>query len=281
MSGIHRDSPLQIEATTYDLGDASATVRTTPRRWRWVTEGQVDLPEPTAAAKRALVEVLRAAGGAGDGLESAAEHVWRRLADLAEHHGPRTPAIEVLGVRDPLLLAVTECDRLLSVAARSVVHGLDVRGGGRVERVAVSGGGTPKASVDSAQVAGRGLLGDQQADRAHHGRPFQAVCLYSLDRFSSLAAEGHPVVPGALGENLLIDGLDWSLLRPGVRLGIGDEVLLELNAYAPPCSTIAEFFTDRRFDRVDHDKEPGWARFYAWVVRGGTVRASDEVVVVP
>lgn len=302
--------PLEVAATRYDIGDASSTVRTTPRRWRWITEGVIEPPATLSGVLDGLHSVLSAAAGegsasggplsgeraygapgaagppSGGGLEllwDLSDRVRSDLDVLAGSQGARTALVGVLDAADPLVVAVAECDRLLSVAARSVVDEVrpDPGGSGRVERLAVSDGGTPKASVGTVRIGTRGLSGDRQADRAHHGRPFQAVSLYSLDRFSALEEEGHPVVPGALGENVLVDGLDWSALRPGVRLSVGDEVLLELSAYAPPCNTIAPFFIDRRFDRIDHDKHPGWGRLYAWVLRGGTVAVSDEITVVP
>ena len=31
----------------------------------------------------------------------------------------------------------------------------------------------------------------------------------------TLNAEGHPIYPGAAGENITVEGIDWSALRPG------------------------------------------------------------------
>ena len=45
-----------------------------------------------------------------------------------------------------------------------------------------------------------------------------------------LASEGHPISPGAVGENFLIDGLPWArVARPGARLRLGPTVLLEIS----------------------------------------------------
>ena len=50
---------------------------------------------------------------------------------------------------------------------------------GSVLQLSASNGGVPKDAVLAADVGRRGLLGDRQANRKHHGRPFQALCLWS------------------------------------------------------------------------------------------------------
>lgn len=152
---------------------------------------------------------------------------------------------------------------------------------GTVAQLNVSGGGVPKAPVESAEVGFRGLAGDHQVDRVNHGRPFQAVCLYGLDVIEALQAEGHPIAPGSAGENLTVAGLDWATLRPGALVAVGDELLLELSAYAIPCAKNARWFVDGDFRRMDQDRHPGWSRLYATVLRPGVVRAGDPVVVEP
>ena len=37
-----------------------------------------------------------------------------------------------------------------------------------------------------------------------HGGPERALCLFSLERILELQAEGHPIFPGAAGENITI-----------------------------------------------------------------------------
>lgn len=293
---------LRVDPGAYDLGDSAATVRTAPRRWGWATEGLDDLPAAAEAALEALVGTLRAAGGDGTSLHGVCDAVWRDLAEMAFTRGARTRAVDALGGDHPLLIATMECDRMLSVAARAVVAEVGRADEGVLQRIGVSDGGAPKLSVGSAEIGPRGLGGDRQAVREHHGRPFQAVSLYSAELIDALAAEGHPIAPGAVGENLLLSGLDWGSLRPGVRLVIGRDdpgervvsgetpattrdptrpVVLEVSAWVPPCRTIAPAFTDRRFDRIDHDRHPGWSRAYAWVLEGGTVAGGSRVDVLP
>jgi MOSC domain-containing protein YiiM len=151
---------------------------------------------------------------------------------------------------------------------------------GSVAQLNVSGGGVPKSPVEKADVGHRGLVGDRQASRKHHGRPLQALCLWSSDVIAALQAEGHPIEAGSAGENVTLSGLDWSTIRPGVQLRIG-EVLAEVSAYATPCKKNAQWFADGDFNRMLQDRHPGWSRTYAWVREPGTVRTGDEVIVEP
>lgn len=150
---------------------------------------------------------------------------------------------------------------------------------GSVAQLNTSNGGVPKEPVLAADVGRRGLLGDRQANRKHHGRPFQALCLWSSEVIDALVAEGHPVHPGAAGENVTVQGIDWSTLRPGVRLLVG-QVSCEISAWATPCRKNDQWFTGRS-DRIDHELHPGWSRAYAWVLEPGTITTGDPVIVEP
>ena len=152
---------------------------------------------------------------------------------------------------------------------------------GTLARINVSDGGVPKSPVDRAAVGRAGLVEDRQATRRHHGRPSQAICLWSDEVIAALAGEGHPISPGAAGENLTVAGVDWSALRPGVRLAVGADVVAEVTGWADPCSQIAGCFAGHGFDRVDHELHPGWSRAYAAVVATGAIHAGDPVRVLP
>jgi MOSC domain-containing protein YiiM len=103
------------------------------------------------------------------------------------------------------------------------------------------------------------------------------VCLYSLELIEALQGEGHPIVPGSIGENLTLHGLDWTEVRPGARVEIG-EVLLEVTRATSPCHKIAAAFSDGEFTRVSQKAHPGWSRFYARVLREGLVSVGDRFV---
>lgn len=148
---------------------------------------------------------------------------------------------------------------------------------GRVRSVNVSGGGVPKRPVPEAFVATEGLRGDVQADRRYHGGPERAVSLFSLEVVERLRAEGHPIVPGSAGENLTLEGLDWSLVVPGARLELEGGVVLEVASYCVPCGKIRPSFADGKVHRINQEDHPGESRVYARVVAEGTVRAGVAV----
>lgn len=151
---------------------------------------------------------------------------------------------------------------------------------GRVTGLHRSGGGVPKLPVERAVVRATGMEGDRQRDRRFHGGPMRALCLYSQERLDALAAEGHPVSRGLLGENVTVAGLDWGLVRPGVRLALG-EVEAEVTAYTAPCKHVAYAFSGGDFTRIGQKVNPGWSRVYARVLREGEVALGDEARILP
>jgi len=151
---------------------------------------------------------------------------------------------------------------------------------GILHSINVSDGGVPKLPRPHARIRASGVEGDRQEDRIFHGGPDRAVCVYALELIEALQGEGHPIVPGAIGENLTIQGIDWIDIRPDTRLEIGD-VLLEVTRSTTPCHKIAAAFADREFTRVSQKVHPGWSRYYARVLREGLVTTGDRVLLVP
>jgi MOSC domain-containing protein YiiM len=151
---------------------------------------------------------------------------------------------------------------------------------GAIVQLSVSPGGLPKRAIDEARVTRLGLAGDAQRNLRHHGGPDRAVCLFPIEAIHALAAEGHAVAPGALGENVTTEGLDWSAIVPGVHLLLGERVLLEVTTYTSPCFNLAPLFTDRGYGRVSQKRHPGCSRVCARVVVEGCVRPGDHVRIV-
>lgn len=151
---------------------------------------------------------------------------------------------------------------------------------GRVHQINTSNGGVPKLSVDSALVEVSGVVGDEQADKVHHGSPDQALCLYSLEVIETLRSEGHSIAPGSAGENITVSGLDWQRVVPGTRMKIGP-VEIEVTDYATPCAKNAQWFEDGKFNRMHARKHPGESRVYARVLEGGPIQTGDPVELHP
>ena len=168
--------------------------------------------------------------------------------------------------------------RALSVAARRLAAGdfAVAPQTGTVAGIFRGDSGLPKQPAESAEVTVDGLIGDRQRTRKHHGRVWQALCLWSAEVVDTLRGEGHPVFAGACGENLLLSGIDWQVLRPGLRLRIGSAVA-EVSLPTIPCKQIRPYFTAAAIRRIDHDRHPGSSRWYATVVQPGHVALGDPI----
>lgn len=152
---------------------------------------------------------------------------------------------------------------------------------GRIVQISVSPGGVPKRPVESADVTAGGVAGDAQRDLEHHGGPDRALCLFPMELIRTLQAEGHPIAPGQIGENLTVEGLDWDTVAPGVRLLLGEDVLVEVTRYTSPCGNIRAAFTGGNYARVSQKRHPGASRVYARVLRTGAIRRGDPVRLLP
>lgn len=151
----------------------------------------------------------------------------------------------------------------------------------RVVRISLSPtGGVPKKAVSSADIGFDGIAGNAVAHPKIHGGPDRALCLYCEERILALQAEGHPIYPGSVGENLTIAGLDWAALGPGTKLLVGERVKIEITGYATPCDSITGSFADGDSLRISQKKHPGWSRLYARVLAPGIIRTADPCRVV-
>jgi len=139
-----------------------------------------------------------------------------------------------------------------------------------------SNGGVPKLPVNEARVTVMGMEGDRQKHTKIHGGPDKALCLYAMELIEAFQKGGHPIVPGSIGENVTIRGLDWSTIEPGTVLELG-EVEIRVTRFTTPCNQIRGAFEDGDYRRVSEDVSPGQSRVYARVLREGVVRVGDEV----
>jgi len=100
--------------------------------------------------------------------------------------------------------------------------------------VCVSPGGVPKQTVSVAEVQADGLVGDGHSHEKHR-RPHRAVCIQDMELLDQLRAEGYPVEPGTMGENLTVRGLNVQQMAPGDLLRLEDGPVLELTEARKPC----------------------------------------------
>jgi MOSC domain-containing protein YiiM len=150
-------------------------------------------------------------------------------------------------------------------------------GHGTILQLSASSGGVPKRAIPVASVTRLGLEGDAHRNARYHGGFERAVCLFPSEAIRVLAAEGHSIRAGVIGENVTTEGLDWNLVVPDAHLLLGRQVLLQVTRYTAPCVNIAGVFLDRQYSRVSQKRHPGWSRVYARVLAGGELRTGDPV----
>ena len=156
---------------------------------------------------------------------------------------------------------------------------LPVRSEGTVVQLSVSPGGLPKLPIESADVTWKGMAGDRQATRLHHGRPWQALCIWSAEVIEDFRRAGHPLAAGLAGENITVAGLPWADVRAGVRIRVG-EVLCEVSAYTLPCNSNKRWFIDGDFTVMHYERGPV-SRVYATVLEPGRITVGDAAILEP
>jgi MOSC domain-containing protein YiiM len=141
--------------------------------------------------------------------------------------------------------------------------------------------GIPKRPVTGLTITADGVTGDFNRWRTEkaNGDPDQAVLLHSVELLADLNAEGWPVKPGDLGENLTVAELAASLLVPGARVASG-EVILEISKPCDPCTILYSL------PYVGLERGPafvctlkGRRGWFARVVQGGSVEVGFPIEV--
>ena len=241
----------------YSGTDAQRTLLNLGEIWQHhLSGGGLDAAR-CAAVERQLVQAARQLAGteADMSLNELGEWLGKRVDEL-----DRTALTNFLGELWEVLAQL----HTHTSAHHGVVSGLHA-----------SGGGVPKLPIDSATVGWSGVEGDRQGSRVHHGRPWQALCLWSDEVIANFAAQGHPIRPGYAGENITVRGLPWNVARPGAKVTIGS-VEATVTAYAIPCSQNEAWFTGGDFELMSHERGPV-SRIYARVDRPGTIALGDSL----
>ncbi|HEX2639051.1 MAG TPA: MOSC domain-containing protein [Pyrinomonadaceae bacterium] len=120
------------------------------------------------------------------------------------------------------------------------------------------------------------LEGDGQADLRVHGGLYKAVYVYPSEHYEYWRQQlpGVDLPWGAFGENLTIDGLVESDVRPGDRLRIGSsEFAVTQPRY--PCYKLGIKFG--RSDMVRRFAKSGLTGFYLSVLKTGEVESGDYI----
>ena len=126
--------------------------------------------------------------------------------------------------------------------------------------------GIQKKDVHSGYFAADwGIQGD-----AHAGNWHRQVSLLSADKIEAFNQRGAGVVPGAFGENLVVEGFDFRALPVGTLLRCGD-VLLEMTQIGKECHTHCAIYHTMGECIMPHEG------VFAKVLRGGVVSPGTSV----
>lgn len=108
------------------------------------------------------------------------------------------------------------------------------------------------------------------------------VHLIHAELLDDLAAAGHTVAPGELGENVTTRGLDLLALPTDALLRFGDEAAVRVTGLRNPCRQIDAFEPGLLREVVGRDANGGVERrggVMAVVVSGGIIRPGDPITV--
>lgn len=253
-------APVTVGHHTYTAQDAQKTVGCINDLWREHMHGS-SVPDGWLAGARGFV------------------------AEMASLAGVPLPALDDLGAAFAALDASVnarygdmddlQVEALIAAMWRfyPTMRRLDHEHTGTVARMHASKG-LPKKPVDGAEIGWKGVGGDVQTARAHHGRPWQALCIWTTDSIERLQSEGHPIAPGYAGENLTVAGIPNTAMRPGAQFRAGT-VRGFLTDYAWPCSQNNDWFLGHDFMRMCHERGDD-SRVYAMVTRPGSINVGDR-----
>lgn len=128
--------------------------------------------------------------------------------------------------------------------------------------------GLQKSDVKSAHFTTEwGIDGD-----AHAGKWHRQISLLSADKIAAFNEKGANVIPGAFGENLVVEGFDFRSLPVGTLLRCGD-VLLEMTQIGKQCHSHCEIY--KKMGDCIMPREGVFAR----VIEPGTITVGDEMVI--
>ena len=141
-------------------------------------------------------------------------------------------------------------------------------------------------------LAGQGVEGDAHCGVTvkHRSRVKQdptqpnlrQVHLLHAELFEELAAKGHAVSPGELGENITTSGIVLLELPVGTELSLGDGAVVRLTGLRNPCVQIDQFqpgLMSAVLDRTAEGELVRKAGVMSVVIRGGSVRPGDSITI--
>ena len=156
-------------------------------------------------------------------------------------------------------------------------HGTVLRLGAKGEKPGERG--LPKPEQLRARFTVEGVEGDYNLYRQtnKHGDPEMAVLILPVETLERLQAEGWPVQPGDVGENVTSSGIAYDALRPPRRAKIGEAMVVT----SRPCDPCDNLFL---LPYVGRERGPAFLKamlgrrgWYARVLHPGWVRRGDPI----
>ncbi len=120
-------------------------------------------------------------------------------------------------------------------------------------------------------IADHGIQGDRKAGRNLE----RQINIMSYETLQLMAAQGFKTDPGAMGEQMIIQGLDVAALHIGDRLHLSKTALIEVVSHRTSC---------KRLDRVQNitsDIQYDDLGIFVRVIIGGHIAVGDEVSLIP
>ncbi|MFW6160530.1 MAG: MOSC domain-containing protein [Acidobacteriota bacterium] len=118
----------------------------------------------------------------------------------------------------------------------------------------------PKALL----IEGRGIEGD-----AHAGNWHRQVSFLAGEDIDEMRKKGLDLKPGDFGENIVTRGIDWTKVKPGDRIKLG-EAELEVTQLGKECHTPCAIYKAVGYCIMP---EKG---IFTKVIKGGTINAEDS-----
>ena len=127
--------------------------------------------------------------------------------------------------------------------------------------------GTRKEPMTEGIVREDGLADDAHADCYSH----RQVSLMAIESINKMCRLGLDVGPGDFAENLTTEGIEIASLPVGTEVHIGEETVLEITQIGKECHTKCAIY--HQVGQCIMPEEGVFAK----VIRGGLVRAGDEI----
>jgi MOSC domain-containing protein YiiM len=113
---------------------------------------------------------------------------------------------------------------------------------------------------------GYGIEGDRKG-----GHPKRQLNIMAAETLEKLAGSGYQTTPGAMGEQMVVRGLDFDALVPGARLRMGAVAVIEVVGPREGCDRFAHI------QQVEEGSTEGLLGIMARVVDGGPIAVGDSV----